>query len=260
MGVRFISINDNIDYTVDDGANTKLIMAFKNIFNDSYVRDISVKIRSQFEIKRKKGEYIGPFVVYGYQKSSEDKHQLVIDKNASEIVKNIYNQRMQGISAYAIAEKLNLLNVPSPAEYKKQCGSNFHANLQKRHEAQWSAKAFIRILTNEIYTGTLIQGQRTTANHKVKKVIEKERSEWAVVPNAHESIITREQFETVQKVIKRDTRTNPGKKESYLFSGFLKCADCGSSLTRRMPACNGKLTLIICVQQTNSVWDVRHTE
>ena len=68
MGIRFISINDNIDYEIDDSNNTKLIIAFKNILNDSYIRDTSIKIRSQLEVKRKKGEYIGPFVVMGYRK------------------------------------------------------------------------------------------------------------------------------------------------------------------------------------------------
>lgn len=233
MGVRFISINDNIDYMIDDSSNTKLIMAFKNVLNDSYVYDISVKIRSQFEVKRKKGEYIGAFVVYGYQKSEEDKHKLVVDKHAAEIVKVIYNLRMQGISASAIADKLNILNVPSPAEYKKQCGSKFSANLQKRHEAKWSAAAVIRILKNEIYTGTLIQGKNMTTNYKVKKVIARDKSEWAVVPNNHEAIITMEQFHAVQKILGNDTRVSPGRKEPYLFSGFVECADCHSSLVRR---------------------------
>ena len=96
MSVRFISINDGIDYKIDDGSNTRLIMEIKNVMNDSYIRDISVKIRSQFEIKRKKGEYIGAFTVYGYLKSKEDKHRLVVDKNAAEVVKAIFNMRMQG--------------------------------------------------------------------------------------------------------------------------------------------------------------------
>lgn len=233
LGVRFISINDNIDYKVDNGSNTQLIMGIKNIMNDAYIHDISVKIRSQFEIKRKKGEYIGAFVVYGYKKSSEDKHKLVVDEYAAEIVKDIFNKRMQGLSAVAIAEKLNLLNAPSPAEYKKQCGSKFHPNLQKNYIAKWSAKAIIRILTNEIYTGTLIQGKHTTVNHKVKKLIEKEQSQWVVIPESHEAIITQEQFDIVQKLIKQDTRVNPGNKQPYLFSGFLKCADCGDSMIRR---------------------------
>ena len=96
MGVRFISINDRIDYKIDDGSNTRLIMEIKNVMNDSYIRDISVKIRSQFEIKRKKGEYIGAFTVYGYLKSKEDKHKLVVDENVAEVVRTIFNMRMQG--------------------------------------------------------------------------------------------------------------------------------------------------------------------
>ncbi|MCI8403363.1 MAG: recombinase family protein [Clostridia bacterium] len=240
MGVRFISINDNIDYMVDNGSDTKLIMAFKNVLNDSYIRDISVKIRSQFEIKRKKGEYIGAFVVFGYKKSEDDIHKLVVDKYAAEIVKNIFNQRMQGISASAIANKLNVLNVPSPAEYKKQCGSKFSANFQKRHEAKWSAATVIRILKNEIYTGTLIQGKHTTANYKVKKVITRDESEWVVIPNNHEAIITQRQFDTVQKIIGSDTRTTPGNTEPYLFSGFIECADCHSPLVRKCSRYNDK--------------------
>ena len=233
LGVRFISINDNIDTGENNSANDNLIMSFKNILNDSYVRDISIKIRSQFEIKRKKGEYVGAFTVFGYAKSPDNKHKLVIDKNAAEIVKNIFAWRIEGQSAAAIAKKLNLLSVPSPSEYKKMSGSNFSANLQKKHEALWSAKAVIRILTNEIYTGTLIQGKSTTANYKVNKVIEKERSEWNITENSHEAIISREIFETAQNVLKQDTRTNPGRKKPYLFSGFLFCADCGASMVRR---------------------------
>ncbi len=252
MGIRFISINDNIDYMVDDSANTKLIMVFKNVLNDSYIHDISVKIRSQFEIKRKKGEYIGAFVAYGYRKSEEDKHRLVVDKNAAEIVRSIYNQRMHGISASAIADKLNLHNIPSPAEYKKLCGSNFKANLQKRHEAKWSAKAVIRILTNEIYTGTLIQGKRSTVNYKVKKVVEIDKSEWSIKHNAHEAIISREQFDIVQKLIGRDTRTAPGKKEPYLFSGFVECADCNSPMIRRTSKSGGK-TYVYYMCSTNKL-------
>lgn len=238
--VRFISINDKIDYKIDDSSNTRLIMEIKNVMNDSYVRDISVKIRSQFEIKRKKGEYIGAFTVYGYEKSKEDKHKLVVDEKAAEIVKKIFDMRLQGISAVGIADKLNLLCVPSPAEHKKLNGSNFNANLQKKYKAEWSAKTVLRILKNEIYTGTLIQGTHTTANYKVKKIIERDRSEWSVIPNNHEAIISQLQFDTVQKLIARDTRTAPGNSEPYLFSGFVECADCHCSLIRRTAKYNGK--------------------
>lgn len=241
IGVRFISINDNIDYKVDSSNNTKLIVAFKNILNDSYIRDTSVKIRSHLEVKRQSGAYIGAFVVMGYKKSEEDKHKIVVDKEAAVLIKQIFSLYFMGISATAIAHKLNIENVPSPAEYKKLSGSKFKANAQKRHKAQWSAKAIIRILSNPIYTGTLIQGKHTTINYKVKKVIEKDSSEWAVKYNNHEAIIPQDYFERVQHLLKQDTRVNPGNKEPYLFSGFLKCGDCGDSLIRRTNKYNGKI-------------------
>ena len=241
IGVRFISINDNIDYKVDSSNNTKLIVAFKNILNDSYIRDTSVKIRSHLEVKRQSGAYIGAFVVMGYKKSEEDKHKIVIDKEAAVLIKQIFSLYFMGISATAIAHKLNIENVPSPAEYKKLSGSKFKANAQKRHKAQWSAKAIIRILSNPIYKGKMIQGKHTNINYKVKQVIEKDSSEWAVKYNNHEAIIPQDYFERVQHLLKQDTRVNPGNKEPYLFWGFLKCGDCGDSLIRRTNKYNGKI-------------------
>ncbi len=240
MGVRFISINDNIDYKVDNSNNTKLIVAFKNILNDSYIRDTSIKIRSHLEVKRQNGEYIGAFVVMGYQKAKEDKHKLAVDREAAVFIKQIYSMYFMGISASAISNKLNLCGVPSPAEYKKQCGSKYKANAQKWHTARWSAKAVIRILSNPIYTGTLIQGKHTTINYKVKKVVEKDSNEWAVKYNNHEAIIPQDYFDRIQRLLKQDTRVSPGNEEPYLFSGFLKCADCGDSLIRRNNRQNGK--------------------
>lgn len=234
LGVRFIAINDNVDTETENNVNNTLILSFKNILNDSYIRDISVKIRSQFEIKRKKGEFIGAFPMFGYKKSDKDRHKLIIDENAAEIVKSIFHWRMDGMSAQAIANKLNLLNIPSPAEYKKLMGLNYSANLQQNRDAIWSAQAIIRILKNDIYTGVLAQGKSFTPNHKVKKVIEKTRDEWIVVDNAHEAIITKEMFLTVSELLKKDTRTAPKKEKNYLFSGFLLCADCKQNMVRKI--------------------------
>ena len=234
LGVRFISINDNVDYKVDSSNNTKLVIAFKNILNDSYIRDTSIKVRSHLEIKRKKGEYIGAFVAFGYMKDENDKHKIVVDRDAAVIVKRIFALRFMGMSASAIADDLNLKDVLSPAEYKKLTGSKYHPNWKKKHVARWTAKSVIRILNNIIYTGTLAQGKTTTVNYKVKKIVEKTPEEWNVIKDNHEAIIPEEFFEIVQKLMKRDTRVSPGQKEPYLFSGFLRCADCGDSLIRKI--------------------------
>ena len=176
---------------------------------------------------------LGPFVVMGYQKCEDDKHKIEVDECAVGTIKRIYTMRFIGISASAIADKLNLENIPSPAEYKKMRGINFSANTQKKHIARWTASAVIRILTDEIYTGTLIQGRYTTINYKVKKIIEKDKSQWIIIKDNHEAIIPLEFFEKIQRIMQQDTRVSPGKSEPYLFSGFLKCADCGDSLIRR---------------------------
>lgn len=131
--------------------------------------------------------------------------------------------------------------VPSPAEYKKLCGINFSANLQKFAKAQWSAQAVIRILINEIYTGTLIQGKCERANYKVKKIIKKDRNEWTIIKNSHEAIITDEVFNTIQEILKRDTRVSRGNSEPYLFSGFVFCADCKMQLLRQSVKYKDKL-------------------
>lgn len=247
LGVRFIAINDNVDTASENDMNNALIMSFKNILNDSYVRDISVKIRSQFEIKRKKGEFIGAFPVFGYIKSISDKHKLEVDKLAADVVKSIFCWRLEGMSAQAIANKLNLLSVPSPAEYKKQAGLNYSANLQVKKEALWSAQAVIRILKNEVYTGVLIQGKNTTPNYKVKQRIQRKPEEWSVIENAHEPIITKEMFETAKQILKQDTRTSPQKDTPHLFSGFLVCADCGVAMVRKSTkTISGSYAYYIC--------------
>ena len=121
MGVRFIAINDSYD-SLDRNQSDSLIIPFKNLINDAYCKDISVKIRSQLEIKRKKGQFIGAFAVYGYLKDPEDHNKLIPDTYASEVVRAIYKWKLEGMSQGRIAEKLNLQGVLCPMEYKMSMG------------------------------------------------------------------------------------------------------------------------------------------
>ena len=118
LGVRFIAINDNFDSADDAALSNNIIVPFKNLINDAYCRDISIKIRSHLEVKRKRGEFIGAFPVYGYMRG-EDKNKLIVDPYAAEIVKEIFGMKMDGMSQQAIADELNRLGILFPAEYKK---------------------------------------------------------------------------------------------------------------------------------------------
>ena len=233
MNVRFISINDNYDSLKSENNMDSLIIPFKNLINDSYLRDISLKIRSSLDIKRKKGEFIGSFATYGYLKDKDNKNKLVIDEVACKVVEDIFKYRLEGLSADKIAKKLNKEGILSPMEYKKSIGINISTNFRKKEKALWSAKAIFRILENPVYIGTLEQNKTTTPNYKIKKSIVVPKEERIVVYNNHEPIISKETFENVQKLMSLDTRISPNEEKVYLLSGFINCAECNSNLIRK---------------------------
>ena len=232
LGVRFIAINDNYDSLKGKNQADEIIIPFKNLINDAYCRDISIKIRSHLEVKRKRGEFIGAFAVYGYMRG-KDKNKLIVDPYAAEIVKEIFGMKMDGMSQQAIADELNSLGILSPAEYKKEQGSGYKTVFQTHSKAKWTAMAVMRVLTNEIYVGTLIQGKESTPNYKVKVREKKPREEWIRIENAHEAIISRADFEIISDIIQKDTRVTAGKRAVSIYSGYLVCADCGCSMVRK---------------------------
>ena len=231
LGVRFIAINDQYDSADENAPANDLIIPFKNLINDAYCRDISIKIRSHLETKRKKGEFVGAFTVYGYKKG-ENKNKLAIDNYAGKIVKEIFGMKMNGMSQQTIADELNSLGILSPAEYKKEQGSGYQAFFQKRVMAVWSAVAVSRILKNEVYTGTIVQGKESTPNYKINIREKTPPDQWCRVENTHEGIISQTDFDVIQAVMEKDTRVMDGKKGVSVFSGYLLCADCGNSMVR----------------------------
>lgn len=240
LGVRFIAINDGIDTLNPRTASDSILIPFKNLVNDAYCRDISIKIRSQFAIKRKTGQFVGAFASYGYCKDIEDKNKLIIDENVADTVREIYRLKMSGMSADTIANRLNGMGIPSPFEYKRMTGKNYVTSFKTGMEAKWSATAILRILKNPVYVGTLVQGREGTPNHKVRKKKIKPQEEWAVVENCHEPIIALDTFENVQKALLLETRTAPQEETVYLLSGILYCSICGCTMTRKTVPSGGK--------------------
>jgi len=123
LGIRFIAINDNYDSLNGNPASDELIIPFKNLINEAYCRDSSIKIRSQLEIKRKRGDFIGSFAVYGYVKDPDDRHRLAVDGFAADVVRDIFRWKLEGTSAADIADRLNRDGILPPMEYKKQQGA-----------------------------------------------------------------------------------------------------------------------------------------
>jgi DNA invertase Pin-like site-specific DNA recombinase len=238
-GVRFIAINDNID-TLNDSADD-IAVSLKSIINDAYCRDISIKTRSVLESKRANGDYIGACCVYGYRKSEENRHRLEPDDYAASIVSGIFRMKLDGMAAARIAEVLNERGILSPYQYKKDRGlPHPKKGFTDKEEAKWSAKTVIRILQDETYTGTLIQGKCTTPNYKLKEIRQKSENEWHRHENAHEPIVTRNDFNLVQRLMRLDTRTSPADDKVYVFSGLIICGCCGNRMIRKSAPGNGK--------------------
>ena len=247
LGVRFIAVNDNYDSLGEKSASDDLVIPFKNLINEAYCRDISVKVRTQLEIKRKSGQYIGAFAVYGYMKDETDKNRLVVDEYAADIVRDIFAWKLEGMSPQDIAVRLNQSGILSPMEYKKSLGMKFATSFKANAQAAWSANSVLRILKNPVYIGVLTQGKETTPSYKVRKRIIKPEDEWAVIPDSHEPIVRRKDFETVQKVLTLDTRRSPDDSNVQLFSGMVFCGECGASMVRKtVPSGNKKYVYYVC--------------
>lgn len=239
-GVRFIAITDNID-TAHEGSGDDLTVSVKNIMNEAYCRDISIKTRTSLDIKRRNGDFVGAFPVYGYMKSEENKNLLVPDPYASRVVRDIFRMRLDGTSALRIATVLNEMGILSPLAYKKNNGFPYakHGYADKE-DCKWSATTIIRILQDETYIGTLVQGKQGTPHYKIKQMEQRPSSEWIRVPDAHEPLIAKQDFELVQRIRRLDTRTSPKQDTVYLFSGVLICGCCGSRMTRKTNRVKGK--------------------
>lgn len=232
LGIRFIAINDDYD-TDNPKQSDSLMVPMKNLMNETYCRDLSNKLRRQFVVQRNNGEWVGPYVSYGYCKDPEDKHRLIVDEYAAGIVREIFQAKVEGYSQVAIANTLNAEGILAPSEYKKQYGINYKSGFQTAAKAAWCAPMVTNILKNRIYVGDLIQGKRGTPNFKIKVMRERKQEEWSIVENNHEAIIDPLLFEAVQKVMSRDTRRSPKEEALLPLAGVIFCADCERSMVRR---------------------------
>ena len=226
MGVSVISVDENCeidssDYYGDD------YLPLKNLFNDTYAKDISKKVRSALIVKKYNGEFVGKLAPYGYIKDPKDKHKFLIDKNVSHTIKKIFNMILNGKSRREVANFLNDNDILTPSEYLK-INTEKDTTIMKK----WNPEMVNSILRNENYTGTLFQGKKRKLNYRVNKKINIDKENWIVTENHHEAIINKEKFDKVQDILDRQTKVNKDGSID-LLSGFLKCKCCGSNMVKR---------------------------
>ncbi len=225
--VRYIALNDGID-TFSKNSNNDM-SPFKAVMNDMYSRDISKKIKSSLDIKKKTGKFIGAFAPYGYFKCPGDKNKLIIDNETAPVIRRIFDLYIGGFGYNHIASTLQKDNVMSPSAYKSL--STNYRNVRAKHN-EWTPETIKSILINPTYAGNLTQNRCEKLNYKSKKLINMPRSEWITVDDTHEAIISKDTYDLAQKLMSRKTSTDyTSKKAEHLLAGLIYCGDCGGRMT-----------------------------
>ncbi|NDO47237.1 recombinase family protein [Clostridium sp. ASF356] len=199
-GIRFISVVDNIDTSQKGNKKARQINA---LINEWYCEDLSENIKMVLKRKMAEGQFVGAFACYGYQKSTKDKHKLIVDEKAAEVVKQIFELCIKGYSCRKIAENLTEQGIVTPTMYKRQKGIAFqNPNVKScENDAKWSYNTVKKILRNECYIGNLIQGKERKINYKQKKRVLVPKKECVVIEGSHKAIIQKDIFYKVQKIL-----------------------------------------------------------
>lgn len=226
--VRFIAINDNVD---SDKGPYDMMLPLKNVFNAQYAKDISGKVRSAFEVKQNRGQFVGAFASYGYLKDPEQKGHLIPDPVASQVVRRIFDMAASGVGQIRIAKVLNEEGVPCPSEYKRLMGDRYRNSKKLDSTKYWTYPTIHKMLANEMYLGSMVQ-RRSVRPAMHGKAVAAPRENWAVVENTHDPIISQELWDTVQAQLNKNTRALDLNNNVGLFAGLIKCGDCGRSMVK----------------------------
>ena len=243
LQVRYIAVNDLIDSGKSQSLATDFLnISMRGMMNEYYVAASSESIRSTLNMERRKGEFIGSFAKFGYQKDPTDRHKLVIDEPAAAVVRLIYQLYLSGVGIRGIVRYLNEHGIPNPSTYKRMQGMNFRSRAVGE-SSLWSDKTVRRTLQDEMYIGTMVQGKAQKINYKSKSIRACAPDEWIRVENTHAPIIGKEDFERVQKMLQTGVKGAVQSGNIDLFAGLLKCADCGHALIKKTN-CNPDKTYV----------------
>ena len=232
LNIRFIALNNSIDTASNtmNAATQCISVGVTNVINESLAATTSVNVRATLNHNRQQGKFIGSFACYGYKKSDDDHHKLVIDPETAPIVRDIFNRFISGESVLSITRHLNSLGIPNPSTYKSMNHSNYKP---QGNSSLWVDSTVRRILSNEMYLGNMVQGKNEKISYKIKQNRSIDKDKWIVVENTHQPIIDRDTFDKAQSIFNKNTRISPKTDTVDLFSGFMRCANCNFTLGRK---------------------------
>ena len=225
--VRFIAINDGVDSEKGDNEFTP----FKNIINEWYAKDTSKKVRAVFRNKVLTGGFISTHAPYGYVKDPDDKNHWLVDDEAAEVVRSIFEMYLDGKGLTAIARYLESKKILNPTCYCLSKGrkSRFQPT---ENPYEWSIPSVREILTRQEYCGDVVNFKTYRKSYKIHKVVRNTPDKYVIHKEVNTPIVKREDWETVQAIFAKHKRV-PIVREPDVMQGWLYCADCGSKMLIR---------------------------
>ena len=224
--IRFIAADDNYDSLVN---SDDLLFPIKNVVNEMYARDVSKKTKAAKKAKARDGQFIGSKAPFGYKIDPNDRHHLIVDEPAAQVVKRIFRLASEGVGYNKMAKIFREEKVLTPIAYFNLNNPDYFKSDYWRKEFDWLVTSIRAILNNEVYLGKLVYGKQRNKSMKSKEKVRNPKEDWIVVENCHEPIITQELWDTVHKIL--NAKHRPAKAgEVQMFAGLLYCADCGRKL------------------------------
>ena len=225
--IRFIAADDNYDSLVN---SDDLLFPIKNVVNEMYARDVSKKTKAAKKAKASDGQFIGSKAPFGYKIDPNDRHHLIVDEPAAQVVKRIFRLASEGVGYNKMAKIFREEKVLTPIAYFNLNNPDYFKSDYWRKEFDWHVTSIRAILNNEVYLGKLVYGKQRNKSMKSKEKVRNPKEDWIVVENCHEPIITQELWDTVHKIL--NAKHRPAKAgEVQMFAGLLYCSDCGHCLT-----------------------------
>ena len=245
--IRLVAVSDGVDS--DEGEDD--FTPFKNIMNEYYAKDISKKRRIVNKMKGNAGVPLSP-PPYGYIKNQDDPRFWVVEPEAAEVVRRIYCMALEGYGLAEIADRLAADGVVNPTYYWRSRGTSRGGSKSTVEPTKWGHTTVKKILTLQEYCGDVINFKSYSKSYKMKKRIENPEENRAIFLNVHEAIIDRQTWEKVQALQKGTRRKKPTvTQEPSVFSGLLKCPECGGNLNFHFNQNNHDIKFFSC-QNHNS--------
>lgn len=234
LGIRFISVTDHFD-SLHAGKNDTLLVPLKSILHDTYAKDISKKVSTAIDIKKKSGKYMGKIPPYGYVRDADDRHKLVVHPDRAKIVNQIFLWRIEGAGPVTIAHRLNDMEIPTQFQIRFMEG-----HTDGKPNALWHGSAVTDILKNPCYLGCIVERKGSNSLYKGKNHTIIPASEWNLIENTHEAIVDKEIFYKVQELLEESLKRKKQQLESHshrqrtenILSGIVRCGMCGGGINR----------------------------